>query len=386
MARMNKGTFFVLLASMFASMLGMNIISPLLPVYAVTMGASSLEIGLVQAAFSISGIITLLFIGGLSDRFGRKCFLVGGLTVLTLSSIGLMFANSPAHLILLRFAQGLGASAHLVVSQAYMGDGIPAGSEGKWMGYFNAVLFAGMGAGPLVGGVLTDLLGTRSAFIVLALMTLIGLAGTLAFLKERQRKVAAREHASFAAPLKSSIMRGVLSYRMTIGLGTASLMAFVPLFAGLRLGLSASLIGLMLGARIPVSLCQSYTGRLADTSHRRSMVIWGGMVAAAAVSLIPLTGGFWTLMIAYLWVTVGQALGIPAANAYVVHEGRTYGMGVSVTLFMMAMYVGNGIGPVLLGAIADRLGLESVFYIAAICVAAGVYAFARMCRETGNSV
>src|SRR5512147_1154848 len=140
MAWMNKRTFFTLLASMFASMLGMNIISPLLPLYAVKMGASSLEIGLVQAAFSISGVITLLFIGRLSDRFGRKQFLVGGLTVLAISSIGLMFARSPAHLVLLRFVQGLGASAHLVVSQAYMGDSIPAGSEGKWMGYFNAVL------------------------------------------------------------------------------------------------------------------------------------------------------------------------------------------------------------------------------------------------------
>ena len=370
----------MLLASMFASMLGMNIISPLLPLYAVNMGASSLEIGLVQAAFSISGIITLLGIGHLSDQFGRKRFLVGGLIVLTISSIGLMFAGSPAHLILLRFVQGLGASAHLVVSQAYMGDGIPAGSEGKWMGYFNAVLFAGMGAGPLAGGILTDVLSVHSAFMFLALMTLISLAGTLAFLKERPRKVAARGHASYSAPLKSLILRGVFAYRMTIGLGTASLMTFVPLFAGLRLGLSATLIGLMLGARIPISLCQSYTGRLADTSHRRSMVLWGGMVAAAAVSLIPLTSGFWTLTIAYLWVTVGQALGIPAANAYVVHEGRTYGMGVSVTMFMLAMYVGNGIGPVLLGGIADRLGLESVFYIAAICMAAGTAAFASSCR------
>ena len=132
-------------------MLGMGIVTPFIPIYANTLGASSLEIGLIQSAFSITGIGTLLFVGRLSDRFGRKIFLSGGLSILTLSSLGLMRSNSPIDLILWRFVQGLGASAHLPIAQSYLGDITPEGSEGKWMGHFNAVLFAGMGAGPLVG-------------------------------------------------------------------------------------------------------------------------------------------------------------------------------------------------------------------------------------------
>jgi DHA1 family multidrug resistance protein-like MFS transporter len=379
---MNSKEFAVLLGSMFISMLGMNIIAPLLPLYAVRMGASALELGLVQGAFSASGTITLLFVGRLSDRFGRKLFLVSGLVILVASSAGLMFAGQPAHLILLRFIQGLGASTYLAISQAYLGDSVPAGKEGKWMGYFNAVLFAGMGAGPLVGGVITDAFDISAAFLVLAVTNAIGLFAVLLFLKEMPRKVGVRGHSSFFAPLKSLILRGVFCYRMTVGLGTATLMAFVPLFAGLRLGLSASLIGVVLAARIPISLAQSYTGRKADTWNRRSMVIWGGMVSVVAVFLVPLTIGFWTVLIVYLAVTVGQAIGIPAANAYVVNEGRTYGMGASVTMFMTAMYAGNSTGPVVLGYIADRFSLESTFYTAAVCMAAGVAVFAWMaCRQ-----
>ena len=100
---MNKKAFVVLVASMFISMLGMGIVSPFLPIYANTLGASSLEVGLVQSAFNITGIATLLFIGRLSDRFGRKSFLCGGLIILTVSSVGLMYANDPIHLILWRF-------------------------------------------------------------------------------------------------------------------------------------------------------------------------------------------------------------------------------------------------------------------------------------------
>jgi MFS transporter, DHA1 family, multidrug resistance protein len=383
---MGRTAFAVLLGSMFISMLGMNIISPFLPVYAVKMGASSLELGLVQAAFSAAGVLTLLFVGQLSDRIGRKPFLTSGLAILALSSAGLIFANEPIHLVLLRFVQGLGASTYLGISQAYMGDGVPAGAEGRWMGYFNAVLFAGMGAGPLVGGLVKDAFGISTTFLILAIINSLGLIVVFLFLRELPRRIVVRERAAFLAPLKSRTMRGVFSYRMTVGLGTATLMAFVPLFAGLKIGLSASLIGVVLAARIPISLTQSYTGRMADTWNRRSMVISGGIISAVAVCFMPLTAGFWTLLFVYLAVTVGQAIGIPAANAYVVHEGRVYGMGASVTMFMLAMYAGNSVGPVVLGGIADRFGLEATFYTAAFCMITGVAGFAWKVRNPSEKL
>jgi MFS transporter, DHA1 family, multidrug resistance protein len=378
---MNKKAFAVLVGSMFISMLGMGIVSPFLPIYANALGASSLQVGLVQAAFNITGIGTLLFVGRLSDRFGRKSFLSAGLSILAVASVGLMFSSDIVHLIVWRLVQGLGASAHLPIAQAYLGDITPEGNEGKWMGHFNAVLFAGMGAGPLIGGVITDAFSIRAAFLFMAVLNVFGLIATFVFLKEMPRKKAARGHSSYMAPLKSRTMRGVLWYRITTGIGTASLMAFMPLFAGLRIGLSTSLIGILLAARSPFSILQSYTGRLADKWDRRSMVIWGGIGSAVAIALLPATGGFWPLLIVYISVTIGQAFGIPAASAYIVHEGRTYGMGVSMTMFMMSMQIGNGIGPIVLGSIADGLGLESAFYAAAICMAAGVALFAWMVRS-----
>lgn len=379
---MNRKAFVVLVGSMFISMLGMGIVNPFLPIYANTMGASRFEVGFIQAAFSMTGIVTLVFVGRLSDRYGRKPFLSGGLIVLAVSSVGLMYAYDPLHLILWRFVQGLGASAHLPIAQAYLGDITPEGNEGKWMGYFNAVLFAGMGAGPLVGGVITDAFSMKAAFLTMAVLNVLGLIATLIFLKEMPRKIAAQGHSSWIAPLRSRTLRGVFGYRTTMGVGTATLMAFMPLFADLKIGLSASLIGILLAARTPVSIIQTYTGRLADKWDRRAMVILGGIAAIAATALLPLTNGFLLLLIAYISVTLGQSFGMPAANAYVVQEGRTYGMGASMTMFMMAMQIGTGIGPVILGGIADWLGLDSVFYGAAICMAAGISLFAWMVRNS----
>jgi dipeptide/tripeptide permease len=95
-----------------------------------------------------------------------------------------------------------------------------------------------------------------------------------------------------------------------------------------------------------------------------------------------MAGGFWLLLAAYLAVTFGQACGVPAANAYVVQEGRTYGMGTSVTLFMLALHLGTGLGPIALGAIADQLGLESAFYAISASMVAGLILFALLVRRT----
>lgn len=379
---MNKKVFFVLVATMFISMLGMGIVSPFLPIYAEQLGASNMEIGLVQSAFSITGIFTLLFVGRLSDRLGRKVFLLGGLAILGISSVGLMYTTTPWQLIGMRFIQGLGASAHLPIAQAYLGDITPEGNEGKWMGYFNAVLFAGMGAGPLLGGVLSDAFSISTTFLVMAILNFLGLFATIMFLKEMPRKVAiSKEHGSVMAPLKSRVMFGVLVQRMTTGIGTSSLMAFIPIFADVRLGLSATLIGVLMAMRTPVSILQSYTGRLADRLNRRWMVINGSLVAMVAIAFLPLTGGFWLLMLVYVAITVGQSYAMPAANAYVVQEGRTFGMGLCMTYFMMAMQIGNGIGPIILGYIADALSLSWAFYIAALCLAISSVLFFFMVKD-----
>ncbi len=366
---------------MFISMLGMGIISPFMPIYADKLGASPLEIGLIQAGFSISNFVMLPFVGRLSDRIGRKFFLCVGLILLALASLGFIWATNPTQLILIRLFQGLGASAHMPIAQAYLGDITPEGSEGKWMGYFNAVLFAGIGGGPLVGGVLNEVFNVDTTFLVMAALNAGGLIATLIFLQEFPRKPIPHEHSSIIAPLRSPVIRGVFAYRMTVGFGVSTLMTFIPLFANLRLGLGTSLIGLLLATRMPISLTQSLTGRLAERYDRRWLVITSGAITMIFSALIPASIGFWALLALYALVTFGNAVGMPAATAYIVEEGRTYGMGSCMTTFTMAAQAGNAIGPVMLGAVANFLGLDSAFYSAAFFMLLGTLIFLGLVRK-----
>lgn len=379
---MDKRAFATLAVTMFIAMLGFGLVVPLLPIYADRLGASGLEIGLITAAFSLANILFLPVMGRLSDRFGRKIFLCISLTLLTIVSFGFIWAESAAHLILLRLFQGFATSMHFPVAQAYLGDMTPEGQEGRWMGYFNAILFAGLGTGPLFGGVLNDLLGMSAVFIVTGVLMILSLVATLIFIREPVKK----EHhkkpkLSFAVIRKSNVLRGLLVLNMSVGVLFAVTMTFLPVLASTNLALSTSLIGIILASRTPVSMLQSWTGRFADTYNRKVQIIGGNLIALIFMIVMPSCATFWGLLFANVFLALGMTISQPSATAYVVEEGRTYGMGTTMSLFMMAMQVGSGIGPIAIGSVIDELGIAAGFYTGAVMNLMAILFFTWMLRQ-----
>jgi DHA1 family multidrug resistance protein-like MFS transporter len=378
---MDKKAFFVLVSTMLLPMLGFGIVVPLLPIYADQMGASALEIGFINAGFSLMILVALPIMGRLSDRFGRKKFLLAGLSILTVASLGFIWAQNPLQLIMVRVFQGIGASMHLPIAQAYLGDITPKGQEGRWMGHFSAILISSMSLGPFFGGALTDIFSANTAFLVMAALCFIGFIATLLFLPEVAERVVAKEEGSFFDGLrKSRIMKGVFIIRMAIGFNMACIMAFLPLFGNQNLGLSVFLIGVLIAARTPLALLQSYTGILADKYNRRGLITIGTLAAIIFIAIMPTAGGFWSLLVMFSLMSIGIAIAMPAATAYVVEEGRVFGMGASMALFMMAMQIGNGVGPIMLGSIVDAISIEAAFYATAVLLALGVAVFVWLSR------
>jgi DHA1 family multidrug resistance protein-like MFS transporter len=373
---MDRKAFFILVTSMFISMLGFGIVVPLLPIYAKELGATGLELGAIFAAFGIVHTIFLPIVGRFSDRIGRKIFLCVGLLSLTFSSLAFIWAKNAFQLILVRCLQGFATTMHLPIAQSYLGDITPKGEEGRWMGHFNAILFSGIGVGPLFGGILADFFGISTTFIVMAILTLVGLLATIIWLPDISRKTVAKsESTSFASLRKSAIMKGAFSFRMAVGFSTGSLMAFLPLLASQHLGLRTSLIGILLASRTPIALAQSITGGLADKYNRRALVVGGGMMTLALMALLPMATNFWTMLVMYSGAAAGVTIALPSATAFVVEEGRIYGMGATTAIFMMAMTIGNGVGPLLLGGVVELWEIESAFYAGGVLSFLGVAAF-----------
>ncbi len=358
-------------------MLGVGIIAPLLPLYADSLGATGIWLGIIFSGFSVSRAIFLPIFGRLFDRGGRKLFLGIGLLFYSIISLGYIWASSLSQLTLIRLLHGAAGGMIVPIAQAYIGDISPEGEEGKWMGYFHAAFFTGFGFGPLMGGALTEHFGMTVAFSTMGGLNLLAFLAATFFLPETSRmKTTTNPHSSFKQMSTIGIVRGLFSFRLSFALGRGAFACFLPIFAAMCIGLSPALIGVLLAINILLmALFQPFSGKIADRFNRRAMVIIGSLINFTFLALIPLAHNFWFLLEVCALGGLGGAISMPAASALIVNEGRKFGMGSTFAIFTMAMSIGMAVGPLLGRIIADLLNVNSVFYFAAVIGLVGTSLF-----------
>jgi len=378
-----KKIFPVLAVSIFSAMLGVGLVSPLLPLYAQDMGATGIQLGMIFAGYGICSSILTPIMGKLSDRRGRKVLLCSGLLFYSILSLGYVLATSVTHLILIRLLHGIGGAMILPIAMAYVGDISPEGEEGKWMGYANAAFFSGYGIGPLLGGVLAERFGMNVSFYSMGGFCLLAFLITLLFLPEiSQRKMATGTRLSFKEMSLNRTVRGIFSFRLTQTIGRGSLMTFLPIFAATHVDLGPSLIGILVAVNmLLMTLLSAPAGRLiADRFNRKAMVILGSFLYILSLALIPVTNSFWQLLWLCLPRGIGGAISVTASSALMLEEGRKFGMGSTMAIMMMAMSIGLVAGPLLGGLIGDMININAVFYFGAAAGLMGTILYAWFSR------
>jgi MFS family permease len=378
-----KKVFPILALAMFSSNLGMGIVAPLLSIYAQEMGASGVWIGLVMSCYAIANIPSTPLFGRLSDRRGRKIFLVIGLFLYALISVGYIFALNIATLGLVRFLHGAVAGMVLPIALAYVGDLSPRGEEGKWMGYSSAAFYSGFGAGPLIGGVMSEYLGMTSAFIFMAALNFFAFLVVFFFLPKvepRNVNAPAKPRVSYRKIFSSRTVQGLFSNQVTGAVGQGSFSTFAPLFAA-TLGLSLTLIGILISATMSLmSLLGPLGGLLADRFSKRFLVVIGACCIAAALLLIPSSSGFLVMLFLAIFMAIGSGFVGPSISALSVTEGRKFGMGSTMGLVNMGMNVGFAVGPIIAGKTVDYGGVEYAFYFGGLVVLLGIIPFFLLTR------
>ena len=375
-----KTIFFILSLSIFSSMLGVGIISPLLPIYANTLGATGLELGIIFAGFSIARAISMPIIGRGSDRYGRKVFICIGLFIYTLMSVVYAISRTEYHLGIVRFLQGFAAGMIIPIATAYIGDIAPGGSEGKYIGYFYLSLFLGFGIGPLIGGFVSDYFGMKNSFYTMGGFNLIAFILASSFLPrvEVHRKKQVSQISYTTMIKESGVIKGLLIFRFTNAITRGLVFCFLPIFAGIKLGLSSSKIGVLISMGfLMTGILQAPGGRMADRFSKRRLVLFGTIVDILCLSLIPSMNSFSQLLALFIIASTTRAFSLPSAVAMIVDKGKRYGMGASMGIFSMAMSIGMAGGPLIGGLVSDFMGVKFSFYFAAAIELLGIILFAR---------
>ena len=164
------GQLLLLLAGLAAlGSLATNIILPAFPDMAADLGVSVKDLSATLASFFVAFAIGQLFVGPLSDRFGRKWPVLLGLVVFVAGSAACAFANSLPQLIIGRIVQALGVCATSVLSRAIARDLYQGEALARALSLIMVAMAAAPGFSPLLGGALSSWLGWRSTFGVLRL-------------------------------------------------------------------------------------------------------------------------------------------------------------------------------------------------------------------------
>lgn len=383
---MEKKIFKTLFVAVFASMLGIGIIAPLMPVYAESLGATGIWLGVVFSGFALSRLVLLPFIGRISDKKGRKKFILFGLFSYSLISLLYLTADSISSLIVVRFIHGFSSAFILPVAMAYVGETRDHGKEAISMGTFNISLFLGIGMGPILGGFLKDTFGMDYAFYAMAGLSLAAFFIVLFFLPDKVSRIKNPVLVPFKTIFKNDVVKALVFFRMSLAMGRSGIMVFLPLLAS-NVNITAFQIGVLFSINtfFNVSL-QRFFGKLADKHNKFNFIIVGALVGGTALFFMSFADSFEKLIFTMALMGIGTAIAIPSATAVTVLLGRNMGMGTLMSSLDMAMTAGFVIAPLALGLIMDSLGMGAVFGTASLIAFIGAATFYYFIRKRAPNV
>ena len=372
--------FNVLFFSIFASVTGVGIVVPLLPVYARDLGGSGFAIGMLFGSFSIARTLFIPFFGRASDRRGRKPFIVGGMLGYALISLAYVAADSVPTLVILRFFQGFASAMMMPVLQAYVGDITPEGREGFTMGHFNLATFAGLSLGPLMGGVISDHWDIDAAFVMMGLLALFGFLACTLLLPPTRFETALRRGTppiAWRRLARDAGIRSLFAFRLAYTAGIGVIWGFLPVYADQRFQPGAAAIGLLIMTGILVSgLLHMPMGYLADRMNKAYMVIGGGLVASAALLGFTWADSFTAMLLGSAVFGLGGGIAMPALMGLAVQRGaHVDAMGSVMSLLTLAHSLGMLAGALLAGMAMDWFDLSWAFPVGSVIMIGGLAAF-----------
>ncbi len=210
-----KTVLIIAMLSAFITPFNGSSVNIALPAIKEEFSASVGMLGWVAMSYLLTSAIFLIPFGRLGDIYGRKKIFVSGISIFTLASVLALTCTSINQLIVFRVFQGIGSSMVFGTSMAILTSVYPLNERGKAFGMSVASTYTGLSAGPFIGGMLTQYLGWRSVFAVVAILGVPAIV--LAVFKLKGEFADARnEKFDLAGSILYCLMFSVLMYGLSI--------------------------------------------------------------------------------------------------------------------------------------------------------------------------
>jgi len=316
----------------FIALVSITFIGPLslhlfIPAMAAVKEAFAVSTGMAQLTMSLPMLTMAIFTvayGGLSDRFGRKRVLLGGLVLFTCGAATCMFAGNLPMLLAGRVLQGAGAGCGVVLARAIARDVYGQDRVAQVIAYLTAAYVLGPMVAPPIGGQLATLFGWRALFVIASAVGLLVIFAVLFAVPETRARNVGAARSVFAGYKSLLRRRRFVGFMLQPGLLSAAFYTqatAVSFLAAEHLGADAAKIGFWFFAFPLGFMTGSFiSGRIGANRSIEFMTILGGLVGVAnGVMLVAWLyfGGvsMAALYIPGIFVSLAQGLSMPYAQA-----------------------------------------------------------------------
>jgi len=367
------GTFLALILIGFFARLSYGMArTPLLALFARSLGATPTVLGLVVGMSTVTGIFFKAPAGTLSDVYGRRAALLSAVLIFGLMPFAYYFIHDIRLLIAIRFFHGFATAIYGPVAMAVIMD-IAGEKKGQLIGtYSSASILGGMIAAPLGGGLLQLLGGDNPAPSVFRqIYLLVGLIGSVSLVLVL---ILWRRLPSRASPDPPSVAEVMRKFRedvvavltdsqvlLTSGmegvqnLTVGALEAFLPVYVTVAAGLTSFHAGILWGVQLVVLfLARPVMGRVSDSYGRKPLITAGMLICMVSFIFYPTTTDFTLLVALTLVFGLGESMVTSSTAAMVAEQTRARGHGTSMGVFGSLWDIGHASGPILTGFLLSR--------------------------------
>ena len=369
-----RAGFFYLLAAVFLFSLGAGALKPILPNYALSLGASYLIVGSVISGLGYSRVFIEIPLGMVIDRYGRKRIAMAGVLFSAIGALLGSLAVEISSLFLFIILSGLSSSLFFASTFAIINDLAPPEKTGSYFGSNIAAIFLGPIFGPLLGGYLASSYGLRTPFIISLIIAVIALLFVIIGTRELMEKnIHNRDSVSNRLSYIQRLFRSKrLIFINSLGFLNPFTMSCIastilPIYGGQFLGLNFTLIGVIFSVMSFSSfLVSAPSGFISDKLGRAPLLTIGFSLFTAANFLFPYTNNFLVLLFPSILLGLGDGLISPSMWASLSDVTVQEEKAISIGVFRTFIAAGLIAGPLVAGIVMSSQNIAVSFYLASL--------------------
>ncbi|MCQ6279043.1 MFS transporter [Bacillus sp. EB600] len=370
-----KRNLWVLWIGVFFTAASFSMVVPFLPLFLLQIGVhqhTEMWSGLIFSSAFFAGAISSPFWGSVADKYGRKPMIIRAGFVLFVIYTLMAFVTNPYEILGLRILQGL-LSGFIPGAIALIGTNTPKSKVGYALSLISSAAASGQIVGPILGGVIAQLVGNRFAFASAGIIVFIS-TFLIIFWVTEENFIPSKEKGSikndFNVAWNNRPLLLVLSLTVVTSLSVMTVEPILPLYI-VKLGGSSDKASLLAGIvfslpGIASALFAPFWGKWADKVGFYRVLIIGFLGGGIGMLAQILFNHIWGFSIMRFVFGVFFCAVFPALNGLVVRSTADNFRGRAFGLSQTANQIGGMIGPMIGGYIGGIFPAQSVFLITGI--------------------